>query len=88
MSRRGKPAGEEEQEMPAQPRRRPVRNPHLDAHIVPVERALIARAEVMDERAKDILGDPDAGADLLTGTVLAGMAQEFRALAEECHWWG
>jgi hypothetical protein len=68
------------------PKRLGQRRTHLDAGVVPVERALLERAGVLDQRAQGILVDPDAGAELLTGTVLAGIAQEFRALAEELHW--
>ena len=66
----------------APPKRRTVRRPHLDAATVPVERALLARAASMDGRfAEDDTSDAER-------TVLAIMADEFRTLAEELHWWG
>jgi hypothetical protein len=63
--------------MAAGPQRRTVRLTHLDAHVVPVERALIARAEVLEQRSKE-LGDGDDQIYLV-------IAAEFRAMAEELH---
>jgi hypothetical protein len=66
--------------MAAQPKRREVRQTHLDAHIVPVERALRARAAKLSERGTAM--PPGAEAD----TLLA-VAAEFTELAEELHFW-
>ena len=66
-------------EVTAQPQRRTIRQNHLDARIVPVERALIARAEVLEKRADE----PGDGNDQ---TYLV-VAAEFLALADEIHFW-
>ena len=58
------------------PKRREKRNTHLDASAVPVERALLARAAVLDQEAAD--------AEVAT---VSWLADEFRKLAEELHYW-
>ena len=64
----------------AEPRRRERRNPHLDASAVTIERALLARAAVLEDLVRD---DPhDRGA-----IVADRMAAEFRAFAEELRYW-
>jgi hypothetical protein len=63
----------------AAPKRREVRIPHLNAHIVPVEQALIARAEVLEQMSRDTEDGSESALFI---------AAEFRALAEECHWRG
>lgn len=68
--------------MTAAPKRRTVRRPHLDAASVPVERALLARAEALEE-ARATFGDDFPG-----GEVYVTLAAEFRLLAEELHWHG
>ena len=62
------------------PKRREQRRTHLDASVVPVERALLARAADLDEREKAYAGPPD-------GFSPADMAIEFRNLADELHYW-
>jgi hypothetical protein len=67
--------------LPREPQRRTdeQRRRHLDAHEVPLERALLARAAAI----QDATGDEPSSL-LLTQVYLAG---EFRALAEELHYW-
>lgn len=72
--------------MTAQPQRRTTRKTHLDASAVTVEVALLARAGHLEQQAGEALGTQQPGSELLSGTVLAGIAQEFRALADELHW--
>jgi hypothetical protein len=59
------------------PRRREKRIDHLDARIVPVEAALLARAEVLESRPQCIDEIP-----------WRQVAAEFRELAESLHWFG
>jgi hypothetical protein len=63
------------------PPRREQRKIHLDASVVPVERALLARAEELEQEDDPIkfLSAPEL--------MSAFVAAEFRALAEELHWW-
>lgn len=71
------------------PQRRERRKTHLDASAVPVERAFTARAEALEGHVADYERDllepggalPEFIEDKLT------LAREFRALAEELHWW-
>lgn len=65
------------------PRRRETRRPHLDAATVPVERALITRAEALKTEAD---GHEHPGGD--TWYFTSRLAAEFRALADELHYWG
>lgn len=61
----------------------------LNAAVVPVERALLARAAAIQGQVDAIVdneGDDDEG-KLLTAHALATVAEEFRALAEELHYW-
>lgn len=53
---------------------------HLNAHIVPVERALIARATAIEEKA-------EAEMSVSLKPALHAVAAEFRALAAELHHW-
>ena len=64
------------------PPRRDKPKAHLDASVVPVERALLARAGVLE--AEYIRQDKPTD---LQNLVLLHTAQEFRALAEELHYW-
>lgn len=57
---------------------------HLDAAIVPVERALIARAKVLEATSNQV---PGGHPDERCAEVYAYMAAEFRALAAELHHW-
>jgi hypothetical protein len=81
------------------PPRRDKPKAHLDASVVPVERALLARADVI---ASDIgtgalaglirqrarcHGVTDGSADALADALALVLAAEFRALAEELHYW-
>jgi hypothetical protein len=61
----------------AEPKRRENRRTHLDASVVPVERALLARAGELEQPV-----DTAERIDMIKFTVAA----EFRALAEELHW--
>lgn len=65
-----------------QPQRREQRRTHLDASVVPVERALLARAGALDESAA---APPEPSPDEVRAEKL--IADEFRALAEELHYW-
>lgn len=57
--------------------------PHrfLDAHIMTVERALEARSDVLAEEAEKL------PADSVRGGVMRLLAEEYRKLAEEMHYW-
>ena len=66
--------------MAAGPQRRTTPAPHLSAAAVPVERALLARAQAIeDERI------PDGPVETYTTQTI--IAAEFRKLADELHWW-
>ena len=67
-----------------EPKRREQRRTHLDASAVPVERALLARAEELHEAASDAADDEQR----LAHVVAATLGTEFERLAEELHWWG
>lgn len=54
----------------------------LNAHIVPVERALLARAKALEEEAEQI---PEGTEGVYITTRL--IAREFRTLAAELHHW-
>ena len=54
---------------------------HLDAKLIPLERALLARAAVLDEESRD---EAEAA---LGGAVKLLVSQEFRGLANELHHW-
>ena len=76
------------------PKRREQRRTHLDASVVPVERALLARAEALEDSEEFTRVSTGPGRELTpvrVQTPLAGahrtVAAEFRALAEELHWW-
>jgi len=69
--------------MTAPPQRRTVRRNHLDAATVPVERALIARADAL---AKAAAADDVERADEARD-IAAAIEGEFRALADELHYW-
>jgi hypothetical protein len=62
---------------------------HLGAHIVPVERALLHRADVLDERVKEARAVPDW--ELMVEGAKSRwdehIAAEYRALAAELHHW-
>lgn len=66
--------------------RRTSRKTHLDASVVPVEQALLARAEQLSRSAKveEITADLASEANR---AIYRAMAREFRYLAEELHWW-
>ena len=68
----------------SEPRRRERRNPHLDAGVVPVERALLARAEALDTAVSRYGAEAPEWIPVETFQVIAA---EFRQLAEELHWW-
>ena len=55
----------------------------LDASVVPVERALLARAEALSEGIEQVPGRPLPPAVETT----LWLAAEFRALADELHYW-
>jgi hypothetical protein len=79
-----------------QPPRREQRKTHLDASVVPVERALLARAgqvgsdlgTVRRELRVHGITERDARGltEVIANSVAAIVAAEFRALAEELHW--
>lgn len=71
--------------MTAGPRRRERRAPHLDAHIAPAERALLARAEALEQQtAQSPVTHDMTPAEVV---ILLRVAAEFRLLAEELHFW-
>lgn len=57
---------------------------HLDAAIVPLERALIARAKTLETMAGSEVAVSTDPADAV---IMARIATEFRALADELHHW-
>lgn len=84
----------QEAAMAPQPQRRENRKTHLDASVVPVERALIERAKAIDDELLDAhRHDPaDCGSaalcrDGVMDVVNTKLAAEFRELAEELHYW-
>jgi hypothetical protein len=58
---------------------------HLDAAIVPLERALTARAKAIEAQV-DVLAEDLDNTVILAGALTA-VATEFRALAEELRYW-
>lgn len=70
------------------PRRLEKRRPHLDAQVVPVERALLARAEVLEREVAEGREFIPEDHPERTPDALRLVAAEFRALAEEFHWHG
>lgn len=80
--------------MTAAPRRREQRRTHLDAASVPVERALLARADQLENEALSARGASAALGERVfarggvTAETVQAIAAEFRALAEELHWHG
>lgn len=73
--------------MAAGPQRR--ENPaQLDARLIPVERALLARAAEL-EQASHVTGSPDEYPVevVIARLVESRMAAEWRKLAEELHYW-
>lgn len=80
--------------MAPQPQRRQQRKTHLDASVVPVERALLARAHEISTDAMGtfaVLGPEreDGTPDLarIEPNLKLMLAAEFRNLAEELHYW-
>lgn len=83
--------------MAREPQRREQRRTYLDASVVPVERALLARVADMESASATFrqaasappLADDKPAAQFALGRAdtLDVMAIEFRALAEELHWW-
>lgn len=74
------------------PQRKILRTEHLDASTAHVERAILARAEKLEELATTARSASAAGAEVrvtevLTHEVALAIAEEFRNLAEEIHWW-
>lgn len=67
-----------------EPKRRENRRTHLDASAVPVERALIARAKEIEQ--DDLTTSANMSPEVVTAVQVI-LAAEFRALAEELHWW-
>lgn len=77
----------------ADPKRREFRRTHLDASVVPVERALLARASGIGSdyaaarKAARTHGVQSDMAEVIADAMAELVATEFRALAEELHWW-
>jgi hypothetical protein len=69
--------------------RRETRRTHLDASVVPVERAYLARAADLEKQAadyeRDVMEPGGALPEFIEDKLV--LAHEFRALAEELHWW-
>ena len=68
--------------LPSGPQRRTEaqRKRHLDASVVPVERALLHRADELERSVQHKL-------TLEAASTSTWLAAEFRALAEELHYW-
>lgn len=79
--------------MPNQPQRRVNKLVHLDASVEHVERALLARAEDLENLALSArgayaaIGEEVLVKENLTHETASAIAAEFRLLAEELHWW-
>lgn len=73
--------------MAPEPQRRQQRKTHLDASVVPVERALIARAGELDKQAEALMSDLGTPTQELGAGIRRILASEFRSLAEELHYW-
>lgn len=68
-----------------EPKRREQRRTHLDASVVPVERALLARAAELEAKVQGWKEQP--AADVAPAVIATDvLSVEFRALAEELHW--
>ena len=67
-----------------EPKRREQRRTHLDASVVPVERALLARADAIDH---DWLEGYEGSEWTPYADALTLVRDEFRKLAEELHFW-
>jgi hypothetical protein len=61
---------------------RKVRHRHLDASLVPLEHALIQRADMLEGGTEPLTSDTPLAVQLQVA-----MAAEYRALAEELHYW-
>ena len=73
------------------PPRREQRKTYLDASVVPVSLALLARADALETEAltvsANIGNEPwDRIKENEAHKVISAIATEFRALAEELHW--
>lgn len=80
--------------MAREPQRREQRRTHLDASVVPVERALLARAHELSSGAMQafaVLGpereDGTVDPARIEPNLKLMLGAEFRALADELHWW-
>jgi hypothetical protein len=69
--------------MAAIPQRRKLPARHLPAQLVPLERALLTRADAIEQTSADVR---DAGLGDHARALMA-IAAEFLALAEEMHHW-
>lgn len=69
------------------PPRKTLRTAHLDASIVHVEHALIARAEKLENFVREETASGDTAVNITRITAADLVAAEFRLLAEELHWW-
>ncbi len=81
--------------MAAGPQRRTERRKHLDASVVPVEKALLARAgaigshlDVVRQAARVHGLTDEALVGVIADAVAEIVAAEFRAMADELHHWG
>jgi hypothetical protein len=72
--------------MAREPQRRERAAP-LGAAIVPVQRALLARAKALDDRVAAFGDDDPSYAGTLEARALTAVAEEFRALAGELEYW-
>ena len=76
--------------MAAQPPRRTTPAPHLLPQVVPVEKALLARAEAIEADADLLEAQAQKlgpGMPPLDAIACRVVATEFRALADELHYW-
>ena len=70
--------------MAAGPQRLPEPAAHVTAHVAPVERALLARADAIEAGLADL--DQITAQSGIRG-IRNAVAAEFRALAKELHHW-
>ena len=72
---------------PPGPPRRPQPRKYLDAGLVPLERALLARAGVLDEESRTAQDPANVTAEGRGSALLGIIAAELRELADELHYW-
>jgi hypothetical protein len=84
--------------MVQQQQRRETPKLFLDASLIPLEKALVGRAEILEQRGvpefKAVIrneflvhGLTDPNSDILAAILVKVLSTEFRQIAEELHYW-